>query len=97
MYVKLRCWTNIFSQNDSGFNLVILQQLHLVNDDFIVYILWNQLLLHFLLEISGTLRICYKHIEDMHVQDWSSKFFFWQNGRVFNLAIFWQLHIVSDG
>ena len=54
----------------------------------IVYTLWNQLLLELSLDLFNTLKICYRHIEDVHEEVWCRKNIFWQTYRVFILAIF---------
>ena len=54
----------------------------------IVYTLWNQLLLELSLDLFNTLKICCKHIEDVHEEVWYRKNIFWQTYRVVNLAIF---------
>ena len=53
-----------------------------------VYTLWNQLLLELLLDLFNTLKICCRHIEDVHEVVWCRKNIFWQTSKVFNLAIF---------
>ena len=42
------------------------------------------------------LKMCYRHIEDVHKEVWCWKNTFWQIDRVFNLVIFWQLHLVNN-
>ena len=54
----------------------------------IVYTLWNQLLLELSFDLFNTLKICYRHIEDVHEEVWCRKSIFWQTYRVFNLTIF---------
>ena len=62
-----------------------------------VHILWNQLLLELSVDLFNTLQICYRHTEDVHEEVLCRKNTFWQTYRVFNLAIFQWLHLVSDG
>ena len=38
-----------------------------------------------------------RYIEDVHEEVWSRKNIFWQTYRVFNLAIYRQLHLVNNG
>ena len=64
---------------------------------YLCYDLWNQLLLELSLDLFKTLYICYRYIEDVHKEVWCWKNIFRQFDRVFNLAIFWQLHLVNNG
>ena len=63
----------------------------------IVHTLWNQHFLELSLDLFNTLQIFYRHIEDVHKEVWCWKHIFRQIDRVFNLAIFWQLHLVNSG
>ena len=57
----------------------------------IVHTLWNQLLLELLLDLFNTdiLKMCKKKFD-------AEKNVFRQIDRVFNLAIFWQMHLVNN-
>ena len=44
----------------------------------IVHTLWNQLLLELSLDLFNTLKICCRHIEDVHEEVWWGKNIFWQ-------------------
>ena len=50
----------------------------------IVYTLWNQLLLELSLDLINTLKLCHRHIEEVHEEVWCRKNIFWQTYRVFN-------------
>ena len=66
----------------------------------IVHTLWTQLILELSLDLFNTLQLCYRYMrymEDVHKEVWCWKNIFWQTDRVFNLAIFWQLHLVNNG
>ena len=111
VHEEVWCWKNILWHTYRVFNLAIYRQLHLVNNGWmswfpktapskwylIVYTLWNQLLLKLSLDLFNTLKLCCRHIEDVHEKVWCSKNVFWQTYRVFNLAIYRQLHLVNNG
>ena len=77
-----------FLTNLQGFLLSYFSMTAPCNWWLIVYTLWNHLLLELLLDLFNTLKICCRHIEDVHEVVWCRKNIFWQTYRVFNLAIF---------
>ena len=54
----------------------------------IVYTLWNQLLLELSLDLFNTLKVCCRHIDDVHEEVWCRKNIFWQTYRVLALSFF---------
>ena len=88
-------WKNIFWQTDRVFNLSHFLTTAPSKWCLIVYTSWNQLLLELLLDLFNTLKIYCRHIEDVHEEVWCSKNIFWQTYRIFNLAIYRQLHLVN--
>ena len=54
---------------------------------YCIHTLWNQLLLHFSLDLSKTLLLCYRHgFASLMAKFFFFFFFLGQNGRIFNLA-----------
>ena len=96
VHEEVWCWKSIFWQTYRVFNLVIFR-LAPSKWCLIVYTLWNQLLLELSRDLFNTMKICCRHIEDVHEEVWCRKNIFWQTYRVFNLAICRQLHLVNNG
>ena len=76
-------WRNLmqkkyFLTNLQGFLLSHFSMTVQSNWWLIVYTLWNQLLLELLLDLFNTLKICCRHIEDVHEVVWCRKNIFWQ-------------------
>ena len=66
-----------FLANLQGFFLIHFSMTAPSNWWLIVYTLWNQLLLELLLDFFNTLKICCRHIEDVHEEVWCRKNIFW--------------------
>ena len=90
LHEEVWCWKTIFWQNYRVFKPFF--DLAPSKWCLIVYTLWNQLLLELSLDLFNTLKICCRHIEDVH-EEVCCRNTFWQTYRVFN----WQLHLVNNG
>ena len=66
-----------FLTNLQGFFLSHFSRTAPSNWWLIVYTLWNQLLLELSLDLFNTLKICCRHIEDVHEEIWCRKNIFW--------------------
>ena len=78
VHEEVWCRKNIFWQTYRVFLLSHFSMTAPSNWWLIVYTLWNQLLLELSLDLFNTLKICCRHIEDMHEEVWCRKNFFWQ-------------------